>query len=62
MCSTRRFELDASLSSLFPDHPEHLQGKNAVVDYCEAFEILRSPDVAAAIGLVPTMLRSQRGS
>jgi ketosteroid isomerase-like protein len=26
-------ELDASLSSLFPDHPEHVYGKSAVVDY-----------------------------
>jgi ketosteroid isomerase-like protein len=26
-------ELDASLSSLFPDHPERMRGRNAVVDY-----------------------------
>jgi ketosteroid isomerase-like protein len=26
-------ELDASLSSLFPEHPEHIYGRNAVVDY-----------------------------
>ena len=26
-------KLDASLSSLFPDHPEHMDGKNAVIDY-----------------------------